>query len=136
MYLFTGVVLIVVRHVLFLLPFDFLMEQLHCLESVVAMFYNVLFYVFHNLVFFILWVYPFLAFLRLASSRIRFQLIDKPVCTMAVGPERLRGVGAAIVGGAGVAAAVALAAQVEGVAGLGVGCVRAFNTAVCNAGPK
>jgi hypothetical protein len=60
--------------------------------------------------------------------------IDKPVWTMAVWPETLRGVGAAIVGGAGVA--VALAVQAEGVAGLGVGCVRAFNTAVCNAGPK
>jgi hypothetical protein len=52
---------------------------------------------------------------------------------MAVWPERLRGVGAATVGGAGVAVAVAVQTDV---AGLGVGCVRAFNTAECNAGPK
>jgi predicted membrane metal-binding protein len=112
------------------------MEQPHCLESVVAMLYNILVYVLHDPVFFILWVYPFLAFLHLASLYVRFQLIDKPVCTMAVGPERLRGVGAGIVGGTGAAVAVALPAQAEGVAGLGAGCVRAFNTAVCNAVPK
>jgi hypothetical protein len=54
-------------------PIWFLMEQLHCSEAVVAMFYNVLFYVFIGLVFFILWVYPPLAFLRLASLCVRLQ---------------------------------------------------------------
>jgi hypothetical protein len=57
----------VVGHILFLLPFDFLMEQLGCSESVVAISYNILFYVF-----FILWVYPPLTFLHLAPLCVDF----------------------------------------------------------------
>jgi hypothetical protein len=37
------------RACLFIFPFDFLMEQLRCSESVVAMFYKGLFYVFLDL---------------------------------------------------------------------------------------
>jgi hypothetical protein len=46
------------------------------------------------------------------------KLNNKPVCTMAVCPDRLRGAGAAIVGGTGVAVAVALVVQAAEVAGL------------------
>jgi hypothetical protein len=46
----------------FLLPFDFLVELLHCSESVVVMFYSVLFYVFPRSTF--LYLYGFIHFSR------------------------------------------------------------------------
>jgi hypothetical protein len=61
---------------------------------------------------------------------------NKPVCIMAAWVVRPRGVGAVTVGGAGVAVAAAFAVLAEEVAGFGAGCVRAFSTAACKAGPK
>jgi hypothetical protein len=72
--IYEYVVLIVVRFVLFLLPFDFLVEQSYCSELVVVMFHTVYFYVFNYLVFFILWVYSPFIFQRLVSFYVRLQL--------------------------------------------------------------
>lgn len=55
---------------------------------------------------------------------------------MAVWLVRPRGVGVVMVGGAGVVVAATLAVLAEEVAGFGAGCVRAFTTAACKAGPK
>jgi hypothetical protein len=49
----------------YLFPFDFLMEQLHCSKSVVAMFYNVLFYVFPQSGFLYLYGFIYLSRFRI-----------------------------------------------------------------------
>jgi hypothetical protein len=59
--------------VLFLLPFDFLMEQLHCSESVVVMFYIVFLRFSTIWVSLFVWVFSPLAFPRLASWCVKFQ---------------------------------------------------------------
>jgi hypothetical protein len=68
-----SVVLNVVRFVLFLLPFAFLMEQSHCSELVVVMFHAVYFYVFWS---------GFLYFMGL--STIRVSTSDFVICQNAI----------------------------------------------------